>query len=954
MSDDNLDGGNASPPPTILYTKKRTRTAASSARRRANKGLIQAASLGVGNCEDGGKDQHSWFARKSAGWTDNEIKEHLTTGGTSQGGKSFSMIGDVILGDGGGGNNNNGKKHKNKKKKTKQRRGGPTFAWEEEEEEEDIGDGYNVHNMQSRMTAAPTLKDIMDEQDEVDFMSPLKVGKSYQMNDSSTAENANSKTNDGKSSNSKLSNSRRRQNAALAELAQVSGLDHHGGSTRMPTSGNESIGYRLLRILGYRSRLGMAFVPLSGYTGGKDGIDNEVNKLQHERGKELTHERKWLASKRLRAIRLPSIQNADAVKDSMPKNPGKDGTNHNSLLTIPPPKNNRHGIGFDPFKNAPEFREFHERRRALAQKRGRATDDDNNKAEGSKRGDRYFTDNLRKDGRQALWDKDYDDGRNDDDDDDDMSAGGGVHGDKGQHQHSHYAADRDYTDFIGTKASDGFALHDEDDANVYGEGDVGDNDRGGDYTTEIQSPVTSDEEDNSGLFGSKSAMATSKRKVSEQRPSGSEDKVKVADAWSAWGMGEGSDNISGGVALKRTTMDGKPPLSGFTLGQSKFNIFNAQTEVDAPKRWEGPMVPSGYVLKRHVFQPEDYNNVAANAMNALDAGLGLDLQHRQQPHQSSRSSAPKVLPPTSSGKLKQPPASEKMLAKDGSEMNFHAVKESMKSRFVSSSAGGTDNTPDGTSVANDDKQNMDKEEWVNVSVSSWMPTRLLCKRWGINVPTATGLMPSATSELGGKVQGKEESYFRQTIMADHPNAGNTTTTSASSTNRGVGMQLDNYFLEDGENSAPPPSRPSAEVFQSIFNAESDMSISSDDDGSDGEEHVSNDERSTTPAEKELEKREDCIPNNETNGTKIQQTTNQVDNGGDLVGDEDNSDSSSSVSSKRKRKRRKKSDRRKDHRRRDDTNNSSDEESKRYYSDDNRRKRKKKKHKHRYRSKKSRH
>ena len=373
------------------------------------------------------------------------------------------------------------------------------------------------------------------------------------------------------------------------------------------------------------------------------------------------------------------------------------------------------------------------------------------------------------------------------------------------------------------------------------------------------------------------------------------------------------------------------------------------------------------MLKRHVFQTEDYKDVAANAINALDAGLGLDLQHRQQHHQSSRSIAPKVLPPTTSGKLKQPPASEKMLAKDGSEMNFHAVKESMKSRFVSSSAaGGTDNTPDGTSAANDDKQNMDKEEWVNVSVSSWMPTRLLCKRWGINVPTATGLMPSATSELGGKVQGKEESYFHQTIMADYPNAGNTTTTTASSADRGVGMQLDNYFLEDGENSAPPPSRPSAEVFQSIFNAESDMSISSDDDGSGGEEHKKTDDvtRSTTQEEKELEKGKGApglqgdkdvdVSNNETNGTKPQQTTNEVDNGGALAGDDGYSDSSSSLSSKRKRKRQKKKDRRKDHRPRDDTNNSysSDEKSKRYYSDDNRKKRRKKKHKHRYRHKKN--
>jgi len=879
-------------PPTISYTRKRTttktRTAATSARRRKNIPLCHAS----GGDNPDGKDQHSWFARKSVGWTDEEIKNHVVSGGVSNGGKSFSMVGDVILGA------SSSTSMKDKKKKKKRR--GKQFAWEEDDEE-DIEDGGSGGRI---MTAA----DIMDEQDEVDFMAPVKVSKSYQMKSSANTDN-NIQDDNAKSANNG-SKSRRRQNAALDELAQVCGNTSGSNSRIQPTSANESIGWRLLRVLGYRSRLGMAFVPLAGHVGGLDSIDNnEVKELGN--GK---HEAKWLASKRLRAIYLPSIQNVDDSKNSTDVT--KRDKKKIKVLTIPPPKVNRHGIGFDPFKNAPEFRKFHERRQELAKKQGRATEDDT--ARGN---NRYSTDNL-KDGRQALWDKARSDvGK---DSEDEMSDPGIV---KSHHQSSsHYAADRDYTDFIGTKASSGFALHDEDDANVYQDGEGRrDNGDGGEYTTEINSPVASeDEDDDNGLFG-KAAIIEKKSKASERGMKGVEDSGKVAaDAWSAWGIGESP-------AVKRTTMDGKPPLSGFALAAST----DSQAKSDAPKRWKGPIVPSGYVLQHHVFTKEEDDDIKESVVDG-NSGLGLDLQRRQE-QQPSRSLVPNVLPP--SRMQPPPPPDGKMLSRGGNEMNFHAVKESMKNRFTSAAEITTANTSESeVNDGNNSKQDMDEEEWVTVEVSTWLPTRLLCKRWGITAPSTVGV--SETGK-GGMVQSKEENYFRQTIMAEHPDGGSSNTktpaTSNSKTTADSGMQVDNFLGDDDqEDIAPPPERPSDAVFQSIFNAESDMDISSDDDNESDE-----DDLDTTRAEDEKESKKESAASvdrshlSQTNGSLADIKPKPADQyNNDLLpaADSTDSDSESSGSSKHRRKRRKsKSDERKRHRRSD-----SDEE--------DRRRRKKKKHK----------
>ena len=65
---------------------------------------------------------------------------------------------------------------------------------------------------------------------------------------------------------------RRRKNAALEELAHVSGADLGGGGVIFF---NISMGHRLPRSLGYRSRLGMVFIPIVG--GGGAAVIDEIN-----------------------------------------------------------------------------------------------------------------------------------------------------------------------------------------------------------------------------------------------------------------------------------------------------------------------------------------------------------------------------------------------------------------------------------------------------------------------------------------------------------------------------------------------------------------------------------------------------------------------------------------------------------------------------------------------------
>ena len=768
---DDDDANANSSAPSIKFTRKRTttktRTAASSARRRNNLPLVHAS--GAAEDDSSGKDQHSWFARKSKMMTDSQIRGHLVSGGANNSGRDdgVSFIGDMIVGA------------KEEKKKKKQRRGGPRFAWEEEDDDDEAAAAYH----ETRMTAAPTLMDIMDEKDEVDLMSPLTVNKSF--GGIGTTQTQNSTT-----------SKKRPRNEALAHLAIFSQVDRSGPA---PTDGNSSIGWNILRVMGYRPRLGVALVPLQGFKTDKCLVDSL--------DKNATHEMKWLADKKLRAIYLPSVQSVDNNSGSKSKvvDVGADVSKKAKTLVIPPPKTNRHGIGYDPFKNAPEFRAFHEQRKRMAQKQGR----DGEESADKKRKHRYLTDDLTH-GVRKPWES----ANEKDDLDDDASNDSPHHDTNNKGQHSHYAAERNYEHLIGSKASSGFALEDGDDENVYDGGDHGFPQRDkqidgemSNYNLEIHSPAASDDEDEgheSNLFGNTSSRKTN----SSINKSNEVNGEHLADAWSSWGFGTG-DSSNGSKSL---TQDGKPPLPGFILNR-RFPESKANNQTDS-SRWEGPKVPPGYVLKHHIFTKEEISIAGSQRLARNDCGLGLDLQnHSSQHRQSSKSMILKVLPTSAD---KDAPL-QKMVAKDGTALNFHAVRESMKNRFVSGST-------DAASQSNNSNLDVpvlkvtdgEQEEWIDVTITTWLPARLLCKRWNVPIPAEYG-----GADVSGAVKRSgEEEYFQNTIYDPAINQRDQDT--ANDHSDAKKQFFDTTVHNDEDDHTAAPTRPSNAIFQSIFDVESDI------------------------------------------------------------------------------------------------------------------------------------
>ena len=552
------------------------------------------------------------------------IPHAKASGGATQGGESLAFVGDSILGE----QQAPGVRKRRKAKLS-------MFAWQDEEE---------IDGGAGRMMAAPTVEDIMDERDKVELMAAVKTGSQFR----DLGASVDNSTNDGK----------QRKNAALSELAHISGVRFDGGSA--PTSSNESIGWRLLRVWGYRARFGVAFVPTAGATSKQRDDELDCLEMADRVG---TLQSKWLKQKRLRRIQLPSIK----------------GTGGKSNLAIPPPKTDRHSMGFDAFKNAPEFRAFHERRRALAQRRGRAMegDDPGNST-------KYFTDNV----RDERWG------------DTNTANGRGRSDPKSSvgNDHSHYAAER-YRDFIGTKASSGFALDDADDTF---EGDdqassfpAGGGTRGdmSQYNLEIESPVASeDEQDGGNLFGR--ALA------SKRGPAADSSSKSVADTWGAWGMGDGESRRARSLA----TMDGRTPLAGFVVVGGNNSDDVKSSESVRKKRWRGPVVPSGYILKRHVFPAE----------------VDETSQSARKPSEAKKSSAkvPAVLP-------RPAKRSSKMLTKTGEELNFHEVKRSMQNRFVASTGDSSEARKPESEQVSVGPRDLDAEEWIGVSVASFLPSRLV-------------------------------------------------------------------------------------------------------------------------------------------------------------------------------------------------------------------------------------
>ena len=122
--------------------------------------------------------------------------------------------------------------------------------------------------------------------------------------------------------------------------------DEWGGATSLSkafvSNGTSNKGRELLKVLGWRDRgydstdhggITFAYVPVKHDDGGEEDIH-------------------IIKSKRLKRIAIEFTSQ--------------------SSRTLPPPKIDTYGMGYDPWKNAPEFKAHRERRRQLAEERARS------------------------------------------------------------------------------------------------------------------------------------------------------------------------------------------------------------------------------------------------------------------------------------------------------------------------------------------------------------------------------------------------------------------------------------------------------------------------------------------------------------------------------------------------------------------------------------------------------
>lgn len=609
-----------------------------------------------------------------------------------------------------------------------------------------------------------SAEDYMDDRDYEDWGGPTGVSAEYSDPIASTAIATN--VDDGS----------QQQQGGLGLLVPTELLQSMAGPT-------DAIGRLLLRKLGWREgsstdNKSSAYVPTHDGNGGDETANDKA----------CSHEA-LLSKKRLKKIQLSERGHS-----------------------LPPAKIDTYGLGFDPFRNAPEFAAHREQRKKRAEERAMA-------AGGGGGQGRYHTSDLL------------------DDEDGDDDGGDTVHNAKarastekgGSNKSTNVLAYETAEDFIGRKGTAGFALEDDDDDvydNVQVASSAGMSTIGGGHPSKFV-----------GIGGEEYHMelidhdSDAEGEDSSQAKHG--DSVEFAGALSAWATGE--NDCTGGMksATKAVTSDGRPPLDGFVLGGSggEKDITN--------KRFPGPGLPPNFEPVRHVFREED-----------------LPVQVAEQ-SKRAKEEAEKTRGAQSDGAATSQSYTNPQKRDDVTPMAgnaFAGLAAAMKNRFTSGGpdAGKTEDKdriglrmPNSMSdvgsvalaVPASKEEREKKEIQVKRSTMLWNPEPLLCKRLGVRPPSRSNT-PISTQQ-----KQTEEIYFKKEILSA---AGTAAATARTLDPSGDGAGTVNAG-DIGNNDVPirPPqpgddigeSRPPMDLFKSIFGApssDSDDSSSSDEDDSNGE------------------------------------------------------------------------------------------------------------------------
>eukprot|EP00980_Cylindrotheca_fusiformis_P028837 scaffold22653_cov119-Cylindrotheca_fusiformis.AAC.18 len=642
------------------------------------------------------------------------------------------------------------------------------------------------------------LEDFMDDQDHVEWGGPTKVRQDY---------NSSKPTKD--------------YDPLTTVTAPKEPLD-----TFFKVS-HQSVGPRLLRKLGWREEGGTAFVPVS-----RDEENIQTKKDDDDEMEAAI----VLSKKKLKKIKLQTKR-----------------------VQIPPPKLDTCGLGFAPHKNAPEFRQYHERRKQLARERGVAGGSNDNV---------YRLSALLTEPSAGV-------------------LGDGTAGTGTAEKTDDYLTYETAEDFVGKRSVGGFSLRDDDD-------DAYDNSNptngrkptevnlGDEYNTEIYEHEESDEED-----VTVGTVSFDPSKTSNNDGGLQQSKTDLGGILSSWANTSSISNHKS-VAL---TSDGKPPLEGFVLGGSMESH---------KKRFPGPDIPRDYTVKRHVFGENEHPLIYQTIARAVQ----LQEQEQRRQKVQKRRQEPLVVGGAFSN-LASAMKNRFTSSKKEESISLDRVGLYKPDPAVVEAKRQEEDPP----VKNPEpstKQPIVLER----TLQSFIPHPLLCKRFGVPVPKnvmGSSLTPSATvSHVPDRVT--EANYF-QTEILDVQKRDDAKQTKGQKPVKAEGMDQgdddDNNSNTEVQEGALVVQRPSMDKLKSIFEPDSDSESSTDLDASssDGEDEEDNEAEKDNTAAVALEKNGTAIIREIENDNRAAQASTTATNWATGEGDSRAADNASVSSDSQRRDRR---------------------------------------------------
>lgn len=706
------------------------------------------------------------------------------------------------------------------------------------------------------------LEDFMDDEDHANWGGPTRLRDDY---NSKTSAPTESPTDDMTSA------TKRDSRTPFLPVKSMLEISH------------QTVGPRLLRRLGWREG-GSAIVPVNTATNSAgDELKQNDNTLENLA-------KVHLSRRKLRKIQLQS-----------------------SRVSLPPPKLDQCGLGFEPYKDAPEFQRYREKRKQQARDRASYNSRDNV----------YRVSDVAKA----------------EDNDNSNRATSSRH--PQENNSGEYLSYETAEDFVGKRSAAGFALRDDED-NAYDD-DHTTYDRqngkynggpqsalkkgfsvGDEYNTEVYEHESSDEDDygRGGVLPNASSVTSTKTKRKES--------VDIGSMFAAFAGTDQPGGKSSSVQRATLTSDGKPPLAGFILGDS----------MDINKRrYPGPDMPRDYTIQRHKFGEHENPYV----LEAISNAVRLEQKEERRSQLRQPQSQPQI-----QQKLEE---SSRPLSN-----NFSALAEAMKSRFTSSTEEASkkgesvtetsnslpaglhmpipvENKEDNFNNGNLSRSRIDTPKvTITRTVASFFPNPLVCKRFRVPIPTNAR---RGSSLLSGDEKKNESAYFEKEILGKAKQQ--------QKKEKKVVQDIDDarkQILESQEEETPKGiDRPSIENLRKIFQASSDESSSSDDDGSDEDSKVSVDRpikdssgNTKDDSSHRRVRRDDTpkeAPGFESRELVEYRPSSSKNDGVDSVSSSRGSDSDDDESSRARSRKRKKSK----HRRKHSSHHRKKHKRKRYYSSD---------------------